>query len=508
MEKAKESKKESTMKIKMQLEENAFEQDIRELFMAFFPESVFLPAEAEEEADFLVEGQYNGGRNMYQLRVVSQPAAGSVGLVPAEPFAVDAADRGETKNRIKRRLYTMLSGYTGQRLPWGSLTGIRPVKIPEAKLAGGWPDDRILDFMKDNYFTGEAKSRLSLQIAKKERHLLSRFDYRNGYSLYIGIPFCPTTCLYCSFTSYPIDKWAGRVAEYLQVLKKELQITARTVTEKARLQTIYIGGGTPTSLSEEHLRALLEMVRHSFDLSSLMEYTVEAGRPDSITTGKLKALKEYGVTRISVNPQTMNQKTLDLIGRRHTVEQIKEVVGEARSLGFDNINMDMILGLPGELMPEVEHSLGEIELLAPDSLTVHCLALKRAARLNLEKGAYAAYPMARGSLVDELVEAAAKRAQAMGMEPYYLYRQKNIAGNLENVGYAKPDKACLYNILMMEEKHTVIGCGAGTTTKVVLAEGNRIERLENIKNIQDYLPRWEQVLEKKERFLREMRDQW
>ena len=284
-------------------------------------------------------------------------------------------------------------------------------------------------------------------------------------------------------------------------------LTREYLGEK-ELQTIYVGGGTPTSLPEDKLERLMEMICRIFDRKDLREFTVEAGRPDSITREKLAILKDHGVGRISINPQSMNQKTLDLIGRRHTVEQVETVFSMAREMGFDNINMDLILGLPGELKDEVLATLSKIRTMAPESLTVHCLALKRAARLNLEKDRYAGYPMASGPAMDELVELAADAARELGMKPYYLYRQKNMAGNLENVGYAQGDKACLYNILMMEEKHTVFGCGAGTTTKVVIPEANRVERQENIKNIQEYLPRFPEVLEKKRHFFQEMKALW
>ncbi|MDO5415985.1 MAG: coproporphyrinogen dehydrogenase HemZ [Lachnospiraceae bacterium] len=542
------------MIIGLQLEENAFEQDIRELLMAFYPGAVFLyPKEdrtireqAEEAGglDRLVTGRFLDGRSRYQLTVenpsgggpsfvdgpVSDVVSGAAentarpypdeaalspvireGLCQArenQAFLIDAANRAETKNQIKRRLYFLLMLDTGRQLPWGALTGIRPVKIPEGKLAEGWTEEEISSYMEAHYLTGEKKRKLSLEIAAEERRLLGVMDCKAGYSLYVGIPFCPTTCLYCSFTSYPIAKWSARLDEYLDILEQELQITREAVGGRKELQTIYVGGGTPTSLPEKQLARLMDMICSTFDFSALREFTVEAGRPDSITREKLQIMKDHGVSRISINPQSMNQKTLDLIGRRHTVEQVVDVFHMAREAGFDNINMDIILGLPGELKEEVTHTLDVIRELGPESLTVHCLALKRAARLNLEKDRYAEYPMAGGALIDELVEMAADEARAMGMTPYYLYRQKNMAGNLENVGYASGDMACLYNILMMEERHTVIGCGAGTTTKVVIPSENRMERLENIKNIQDYLPRFEEVLEKKKHFLTEMLEQW
>lgn len=520
------------MIIGLHLDENAFEQDIRELLMAFYPGASFVYGSREEAERLAAEKGGAGPDRMvtgrfleeerYELKV-ERPAdvpqrenrllletaspvirKGLEAAMENLPFPISRADRGETKNQIKRRLYFLLALDTGHQLPWGALTGIRPVKIPEGKMAEGWEAERISAYMEEHYLTGEKKRNLSFEIAREERRLLSTLDYRKGYSLYVGIPFCPTTCLYCSFTSYPIAKWSGRLEEYLDILEQELVITRNSAGDQKVLQTVYVGGGTPTSLPEPQLARLMDMICRIFDFSGVKEFTVEAGRPDSITGEKLRILKEHGVSRISINPQSMNQKTLDLIGRRHTVEQVTQVFQMAREAGFDNINMDIILGLPGELKEEVIHTLDAIHELGPESLTVHCLALKRAARLNLEKDRYAGYPMAAGQLIDQLVELAAEEARSMGMVPYYLYRQKNMAGNLENVGYASGDKACLYNILMMEEKHTVIGCGAGTTTKIVIPSENRVERLENIKNIQDYLPRYREVLEKKEKFLNEM----
>ncbi len=519
------------MKIGLWLEEDAFEQDIRELLMAFYPGASFVYGGREErkkacqaedgmgpDLDMKVEGVFLEGRSRYRLRIERQKgraaeytealaegcAAWEKGFREAmedEPFKIDPMDRKDSKDKIKRRLYFLLALDTGRLLPWGSLTGIRPVKIPERKLAEGWEEERISSYMEEHYLTGKKKRDLSLKIAKEERRLLRALDYHKGYSLYVGIPFCPTTCLYCSFTSYPIGKWRGRLDEYLDILEQECRIVQAQMREKKELQTIYIGGGTPTSLPEEQLERLLDMVCTVFDRSALREFTVEAGRPDSITRRKLEILKAHGVGRISINPQSMDQETLDLIGRQHTVGQVLEVFSMARELGFDNINMDMILGLPGEGKEKVSKTLEQIRCLHPESLTVHCLALKRAARLNLERERYKGMLLADGPILEELVELAAQEARALGMVPYYLYRQKNMAGNLENVGYACGDKACLYNILMMEEKHTVIGCGAGTTTKVVIPGEDRVERLEDIKNIQEYLPRYQEVLDKKERFL-------
>ena len=278
----------------------------------------------------------------------------------------------------------MLVGRTGHELPWGSLTGIRPTKIALSRLEDGWKEDDIRRFMKETYMTSDEKINLSVEIAAREKCLMEPINYDSGYSLYVGIPFCPTTCLYCSFTSYPISKWKGRTGLYLEALFKELEYTAEKMKGRP-LDTIYFGGGTPTSLPAEDIDAILCKLEQLFDTKNVLEFTVEAGRPDSITEEKLKVLASHGISRISINPQTMNQKTLDLIGRRHTVENVKEKFHMARALGFDNINMDLIMGLPGEDLDDVKHTLEEIEALKPDSLTVHSLAIKRAARLNMFK---------------------------------------------------------------------------------------------------------------------------
>ena len=251
-------------------------------------------------------------------------------------------------------------------------------------------------------------------------------------------------------------------------------------------------------VNKEAYDAILTKLDQLFDTENALEFTVEAGRPDSITEEKLRVLRDHGITRISINPQTMNQKTLDLIGRRHTVEMVKEKFLMARELGFDNINMDLIMGLPEEDLDDVRHTLEEIEALRPDSLTVHSLAIKRAARLNMFKEEYGGLKINNTPEMIAMSEACARR---LGMEPYYLYRQKNMAGNFENVGYSLPGKACIYNILIMEELQTIAACGAGTTTKVVFPAENRRERCENVKEVEQYISRIDEMIGRKERIL-------
>ncbi len=420
---------------------------------------------------------------------------GKVGNVhfwhPTEP-----ADTSAYKNGFKRFFYLTLCQETGRTLPWGNLTGIRPTKIAMTMMEQGKSGEEIAAYLREVHQVSEEKIKLAIDIAEREQKILSTLHYENGYSLYVGIPFCPTTCLYCSFTSYPIGAWKKRVGEYLTALGQEIEETARLVQDKI-LDTVYIGGGTPTSLSAEQLKWLLKKLKESFDFGTVQEFTVEAGRADSITEEKLRVLYENGVTRISVNPQTMKQETLDLIGRRHTVVQVEEAFHLARSVGFTNINMDIILGLPGETAADAAHTIEAIQELSPDELTVHSLAVKRASKLGrwIEENGATAY-----NNTDEIMEIAACGAADMDMKPYYLYRQKNMSGNFENVGYAREDKYGIYNILINEEKQTILALGAGAITKGVFPD-DRIERCENVKDVAQYIERIDEMIERKRRLL-------
>ena len=398
---------------------------------------------------------------------------------------------------VKLALYDALSATTGRVLPWGNLTGVRPTKIVMGMLEEGNGDDEIRQYMYEHHQISERKLELSMEVAKRELELLKEIHYKDGYSLYIGIPFCPTTCLYCSFTSYPIGMWEKRSDEYVDALLKEMDFVAKAYKGKT-LDTVYFGGGTPTTLTPKQLDRILTKLYEKFDMSQVKELTVEAGRPDSVTKEKFQILKKHNVTRISINPQTMNQKTLDLIGRRHTVEQVKEAFLLARECGFDNINMDLIVGLPGEDIEDVRNTMEEVKKLGPDNLTVHSLAIKRAAALNLWKDKFS------DSIhnTDEIIELTAKYAREMGLNPYYLYRQKNMAGNFENVGYAKNSMEGLYNILIMEEKQTIVALGAGASTKAVYPDG-RIERCENVKDVTNYIARIDEMIERKRIFFKD-----
>ena len=426
---------------------------------------------------------------------------GNFGDNNTDGFMSDGQEQLQTpKNAMKQLIYLMLSKETDTELPWGTLTGIRPTKIAMKVIENGGSADDVRKYMKDTYFTSDEKIDVSIQIAQREKKILDSIDYKGGYSLYIGIPFCPTTCMYCSFTSFPIGLWKNKVDDYIECLKKEIDYVASDFKDK-KLCSLYIGGGTPTTLEPDQMERLLGYVEDRLDLSYLKELTVESGRPDSITRDKLKAMKKHGVNRISVNPQTMRNETLKFIGRCHTVEQFIDAFHMAREEGFDNINMDIILGLPGEGLDDIRYTMEEIEKLGPDDLTVHSLALKRGSRLYEQmklKG------VVETTNTDEMMKVASEGAYRMGLSPYYLYRQKNMTGNFENTGYARDDKAGIYNMLIMEDLHSIVALGTGTVTKRIYTDENgestgRIERCDNVKDVSLYMKKIDEMIERKKR---------
>lgn len=483
-----------------------FEYDIHSLVKAFYPEADVKVVLLEEGCDRdslyqTMAGSSNDTVPSIHMQMEEEQIAMTVWknreaeqtITNAVAIAKDEK-RPEVKNKLKKLIYMTLAEVSGKQLPWGTLTGIRPTKIPMTLLEEGKTEEEILAYMEETYLASEEKARLSMEIAKREQELLSTIHYKDGYSLYIGIPFCPTTCLYCSFTSYPICSYRAKVVDYLTAMEKEMDFVAKAYKDKV-LDTVYIGGGTPTTLEAEELDRLLSKIKTTFDFSQVKEFTVEAGRADSITLEKLEVLKKHGVSRISVNPQTMKEETLKIIGRQHTVAQVIEAFEMARQVGFTNINMDLILGLPGETKEDVAATIEAVKKLEPDSLTVHSLAIKRASRLHqwiVENG------ISTLNNTTETMEIAANGAKEMDMLPYYLYRQKNMSGNFENVGYAKEGKFGIYNILIMEEKQTIVAIGAGSISKVVLDDG-RIERCDSVKDVSLYIEKVDEMIERKEK---------
>ena len=439
--------------ISLLLEDMTFEQDIRELLMAFYPEEKYIYTDEDVFLSLLLSKDNTD----YHIKIKSEDNV----LEFSSPLRDTKFD---TKNDLKRNIYIYLLKLGNKELPWGTLTGIRPTKIVMEMLENDMSLEDIKKHLKDVYLVSDKRIKLCTD----------------------------TRCLYCSFTSYSIAQWKKDTDTYVEALCKELFAVSK-MYEGKKLQTIYMGGGTPTSLEGYQLSKILNVVKKNFDLSNLLELTVEAGRPDSITREKLEALKDVGVDRISINPQTMQQKTLDLIGRHHSIEDIYESYKLARDVGFENINMDFIIGLNGETLEDVIDSFTKVKSFAPESVTIHSLALKRAARLNTENKR----EIMDNDLILSMINTATDTCADLGLEPYYLYRQKNMAGNLENIGFSKPGKECLYNILIMEEKQTIIACGAGTSSKIVFGDG-RIERIENVKDPKLYIERLDEMIMRKE----------
>ena len=400
------------------------------------------------------------------------------------------------RDPLKRELYLFLSERTKKTLPWGTLTGIRPTRIALSGLYAGKTEEEIRAQFRSEYFTSDEKIALATAIAKREKTILDTIDVRRGYSLYIGIPFCPTTCAYCSFASYPLAKYASLTDDYVTALIKELDYVAKAFRDR-ELHSIYLGGGTPTTLTPAQSKRLLTAIEDRLDLTHLREFTVECGRPDSMDAEKLKTLKQYGVTRICVNPQTFKQETLNTIGRAHTVEETVSAFCLARDVGFTHINMDLILGLPGETVEDVRHTMEEVVKLNPDDVTVHSLAVKRGSFLHrkLTEGE----DFQRADAPFEMMKIATEYAASIGCTPYYLYRQKNMTGNMENTGFAKEGREGIYNILINEEVESIVALGAGAISKRIFyieetdtyGENTpfsvRIERSENLKELSLYL---------------------
>ena len=472
-------------RIKVKINKSEREYDVYALLTSFFPGTEVVTSENDNEpCDGVFSIDENG--NNVKLSISFE------NLIKEKEFVIESKEKDAAKKEFGLKLYDFLVDATGRELPWGNLTGIRPTKLIRT-----WIEENGEEKIKERAYSerrlrGE-KLELGIDIAKREIDIMSRLHGTDGYSVYVGIPFCPSTCLYCSFTSNPIFKYKDKIKNYLQAVKKELEWDVSHMSDRY-LDTIYIGGGTPTTLSPEELDELLGYITNILPMENVREFTIEAGRADSITKEKLDVIKKYPITRISVNPQTMSDKTLKTIGRNHTVEQFTDAFNSVREAGFDNINSDIILGLPGETVEDVKHTIDELIKLAPDSLTVHSLAIKRASRLKRW--------MDENELeitmdYEEAMRICAEGAKAMGLNPYYLYRQKQMAGNLENTGYSKPGKEGLYNILIMEEIQSIVAMGAGSVSKCVHADG-LIERCDNVKDIDLYLSKIDEMLERKD----------
>lgn len=377
------------------------------------------------------------------------------------------------------------------KLPWGVMSGIRPAKSVRQFRELGKNDEEIREILKSVYEVSDKKIDLAMKVAENEVKILEKIKDKS-VSIYIGIPFCPSRCLYCSFVSTDVKKSGKYMDEFSDLLCLEIKKTGELLREYGYfVQTVYIGGGTPTTLSCENLEKIFKSIKDNIDFEKLEEFTLEAGRPDTITKEKMELAKLYGVNRISINPQTMHDKTLEIIGRKHTVSMFLDAFKIAREAGFDNINTDLIAGLPGESFSDFKESIDKIAQLNPEDVTVHSMCIKRAAALNFEGVKLTHYDE-----MNKMLDYASEIMEKKGKEPYYMYRQKNISGNLENVGYASAGFMSSYNINIMEEAQTIIALGGGGSSKIVI--GDRIERVVNFKEPYEYIRRFDEILLKKE----------
>lgn len=394
--------------------------------------------------------------------------------------------------RLEYLLYKLLSEITGLTPKWGTLTGIRPVKLALSMMDKGISAEEVREKFKNERLVSEEKLDLLMSTAEHEV-AIRKLSKPESVSMYISIPFCPSRCSYCSFTSHAIEKAAKLIPQYVDLLCEELRDTAVLMDELGlHLETVYMGGGTPTVLGPEQMDRVLSTTRSSFDFSGVRELTVEVGRPDTITPEKLEVMKKNSVDRISINPQTMDDGVLELIGRKHTAKDVIDAFYMARSFGFDNINMDLISGLPGDDSDKFRRTIDSVLELDPENITLHTLTVKRSANLVND-----AQEML-GRTVDEMNEHAFRCFDEAGYYPYYLYRQKGTVEALENTGFCKPGKEGIYNVFIMDETHSILATGAGGVTKMKDPHGTKIERIFNFKFPYEYIDRFDLMNERKE----------
>ncbi|WP_294130602.1 coproporphyrinogen III oxidase [uncultured Clostridium sp.] len=468
------------MEIKIKLNDMKYRYDVYQMFNIYFP---------LDEIKFLDDGDY-----------IVNILDNKVEFINSDYYKETEISEN-IKEDIKRLVFSSLKDITKEEYPWGILVGIRPSKIALKYLEEGKTEEEIIEIFKKKHLASEEKAKLCIEIAKTEVSFVNN-DSKN-IAIYIGMAFCPTRCFYCSFAANPIMGNKKLVNPYLEALIYEIREMKKYIDERGlNIETVYFGGGTPTAVNNEEFELIMQEAYDAFVKGKgLKEFTVECGRPDSITKEKLATMKKFNVTRISINPQTMNDETLKMIGRGHNSNDVIEKFNLARSMGFNDINMDMIIGLPGEGIKEVLHTKEEILKLHPDSLTVHGLSLKRASILYenfiLKKG----IQVKKQAELADMYEESRNLAQKLGLHPYYMYRQKNMVGNMENLGYSRKGAECIYNIQMIEDKQTIIALGADAVSKVVFLDEGRIERFANIKDVREYCNRIEEMVEGKKKLL-------
>ncbi len=403
------------------------------------------------------------------------------------------------RRALQQSYYLAACQLLGTTPPWGALAGVRPTKLTTRHILDGGTEKTADKLLKDVYFVTPERRELAISCSRATVRAASLLEEKD-ISVYIGIPFCPTRCAYCSFVSRTVGKRTELLEPYLQALLAEIRLIGEKAAQTGhRVRTIYIGGGTPTTLSSPQLEVLMDTIDESFDLSGLLEFTVEGGRPDTLNLEKLQLLRQKGADRMSINPQTMVDSVLKKSARPHTAADVLQAYSEAVEAGFDAINMDLIAGLPGDNLDGFRHSLDTVAALKPANITVHTLALKKDADLFQRRE-----DLPSAEEVTQMVAYATEKLRALGYQPYYLYRQKYMSGSFENVGWSLPGKDCLYNIYMMEEVHSIVSAGGGSISKHVLPDGS-LDRYPNPKFPEQYIERLPTVLEKKNEMFEAMK---
>lgn len=468
----------------------SYSKDIYELIRVFFPKDEIVNVDKDVYDDYFIDN-FLIDRTV-KTKIYYKTNIKAESYVDLNSYDINKSKDKTVKNAIKKSIYLALVKLTGKELPWGILTGIRPTKIVHDLFEKEILEKDISRILTQSYMLNEEKSRLIMGIGILQRPYLYPID-EDKFSLYVGIPFCPTRCIYCSFASLSTEKFSYLVDEYVDKLIYELECI-KELTKDKKINTVYIGGGTPTAIPLSSLERIIHTINSCFGRKNISEFTVEAGRPDTITLDVLRMLKAHNVDRISINPQTMNEKTLKNIGRNHTPKDIINAYYMSRNVGFKSINMDLIVGLPDEGVKEVCDTLKAISMLNPDNLTVHTLAVKRG---SIFKEKRENYKLEEQRIIGEMLDETKKFAKSNFLEPYYLYRQKNILGNFENIGYSKKGHECIYNISIMEERESIIGAGVGSTTKIFYPNEGRIARIFNFKDMKEYLTRIDEVIQRK-----------
>ena len=470
---------------------NSYHYETENLLRVFFPEEKFRCADEAQEGEDYCTVETDGCKGRVELSL-----SGEI-LSAQEEFSFELKEKGESDESFLERkcailLFSLLCSYTSYTPPWGILTGVRPAKLM-TKLIASMGEERAKEYFINELKVSEEKTNLAMMVAENEAPLME-INTEKSFSLYISIPFCPSRCSYCSFISHSNESAKKLMPSYVEKLCQEIKVTGGIAKELGlTLESIYMGGGTPTALTAELLKQVTDTISESFPVASVREYTIEAGRPDSVTEEKLEVIKNCGATRISINPQTFSDDVLRAIGRNHTSQMTVDAFLKAREKGFDNINMDLIAGLPTDTMENYEETLRKALSYSPENITVHTLALKRSSTIVTEKR-----DTNSGETASKMLSLTQSELLAAGYIPYYMYRQSKCLGNLENVGWAKKGYEGLYNVYMMEEIHSVFAVGAGAVTKLKAPHDSSIERVFNYKYPYEYIGSFDEIIKRKE----------